>query len=68
MSTLRLIAVTLLILPVAAIMLATGAIAYALTLVTWPFCYLRNTSALLLEALLKELFSGLASALRRGQQ
>lgn len=56
MSGLRLIAAALLVLPVAAVMLTAGMIAYALTLVRWPFCYLRNTGSRILEALLMELY------------
>jgi len=55
MSGLRLIAATLLALPVAAVMLTAGAVAYALTLATWPFYYLRNTASMLLEPLLRTL-------------
>jgi hypothetical protein len=36
MSALRLIAATLLALPVSAVMLTAGAVAYALTFVRWP--------------------------------
>jgi hypothetical protein len=56
MSGLRLIAATLLILPVSAVMLTAGAVAYALTFVRWPFCYLRNRGSACLEALLRELY------------
>jgi hypothetical protein len=53
MRTLRLIAAILLVTPV---MLTAGAIAFALTLAMHPFCYLRNTTSMLLEALLRELY------------
>ena len=56
MSGLRLIAAALLILPVGAVMLAAGAVAFALTLAMWPFACLRNTGAACLEALLRELY------------
>jgi len=56
MSGLRLIAAALLVLPVAAVMLAAGMVAYALTLAMWPFCYLRNRGSALLEALLREMY------------
>jgi hypothetical protein len=56
MSGLRLIVAALLVLPVAAVMLTAGMIAYALTLVRWPFCYLRNRGSALLEALLQEMY------------
>jgi hypothetical protein len=55
MSTLRSIAATLLVLPVSVVMLAAGVVAYALTLVKWPFCYIRNRGSALLEALLREM-------------
>ena len=56
MSALRLIAATLLVLPVSAVMLTAGMIAYALTLAMWPVCYLRNTASRLVEALLREMY------------
>jgi hypothetical protein len=55
-SALRLIAATLLVLPVAAVMLTAGMIAYALTVVIWPFYWLRNTGSLLVEALIREMY------------
>jgi hypothetical protein len=56
MSGLRLIAATLLILPVSAVMLAAGIVAFALTVAMYPFAVLRNTGSTLLEALLRELY------------
>jgi hypothetical protein len=56
MSALRLIAATLLVLPVSAVMLAAGIVAYVLTLAMWPFCYIRNRGSALLEALLQEMY------------
>ena len=57
MSTLRLIVAILLILPVGIVMLAAGAVAISLTFVMSLFCRLRDACNLLLEALLRELFS-----------
>lgn len=56
MSALRLITVACFIVPVGAVMLAAGAVAIALTVAMFPFCYLRNKSSQFLEALLWEVF------------
>jgi hypothetical protein len=56
MSGLRLIAATLLVLPVSAVMLTAGIVAYVLTLAMWPFCYIRNRGSAFLEALLQEMY------------
>lgn len=55
-SGLRLIAAALLILPVGAVMLAAGMVAFALTLAMYPFALMRNTGSRLLGALLTELY------------
>jgi hypothetical protein len=55
-SALRLIAATLLILPVGVVMLAAGTVALALTVAMWPFAYVRNHASALLAALLRELY------------
>lgn len=56
MSALRLIAATLLVLPVGAVMLAAGIVAYALTVAMYPFAYVRNRGSAFLGALLQELY------------
>jgi hypothetical protein len=55
-SGLRLIAAALLILPVGAVMLAAGMVAFALTAAMFPFALVRNALSRLLEALLTELY------------
>jgi uncharacterized BrkB/YihY/UPF0761 family membrane protein len=54
-NTLRLAALALSVLIVSAIMLTAGALAYAITLSLFPFCYVRNRASLYLGMLLWEL-------------
>lgn len=56
MSALRLIAATLLILPVGIVMLAAGTVALALTAAMLPFALVRNAGSRLLEELLREMY------------
>ncbi len=56
MSGLRLIAASLLVLPVGFVTLAAGAMATALSAAIWLFAYIRNRGSALLEVLLLEIY------------
>jgi uncharacterized BrkB/YihY/UPF0761 family membrane protein len=54
-NTLRLAVLAISVLLVSAVMLTAGAMAYAITLSLFPFCYVRNTASVCLAVLILEL-------------
>jgi hypothetical protein len=56
MKTIRVAALAVLTLLVGAVMLIAGGAAFVITLAMYPFCYVRNTANLALEALIRDLW------------